>query len=369
MEKNIIYPALCYYIAMMLSVFQILPGCNGDIQKSEYSFPGFKETAEAEFEVISDELFGLNAISDITVRGSKIIVCSVSLEDGKIMHLYDKGNVGPPMHILNYGRGPKELLFASNISFSHVTGTMTFSDNLAAKQVNVNVDVLAERGLDAVDEVQWQVPRWNVHNLKLEKGNLLTYNIGYLQRDTSKVMRLEMRDRYGNILSAYNEFPVIDNDRKRFMMYTNEIIAVSPDEEKMAIASSLGGILETFSLKNGEIRNKATKYFIEPDFSIEGNRYNYDNLLDCFSDLYAEDDVIYAAYGGEVRMSENRNRPPEEQSLSYRNIAVFDWEGRALKKIRTDYRIERLCLDKGENTIYAVIKDTEGRAYIGRIRL
>ena len=66
MEKNIIYPALCYYIAMMLSVFQILPGCSGDIQKSEYSFPGFKETAEVEFEVISDELFGLNAISDIT---------------------------------------------------------------------------------------------------------------------------------------------------------------------------------------------------------------------------------------------------------------------------------------------------------------
>ena len=359
MEKNIIYPALCYYIAMMLSVFQILSGCNGDIQKSEYSFPGFKETAEAEFEVISDELFGLNAISDITVRGSKIIVCSVSLEDGKIMHLYDKGNVGPPMHILNYGRGPKELLFASNISFSHDTGTMTFSDNLAAKQVNVNIDVLAERGLDAVDEVQWQVPRWNVHNLKLEKGYLLTYNIGYLQRDTSSVERIELCDRNGNIISTYNEFPVIDDDRKRFMMYNNEIIAVSPDEEKFVITTSVGGILEIFSMRDGELKNITTKYFIEPDFSMEGNIYNYDNLIYSFSDLCATDDAIYAAYGGESDF---------KSSTGCHNIAIFDWNGNPLKLIRTGHRIERLCLDSEENTLYAMIQDSEGRSYIGRIR-
>ena len=366
MKKDTNFPIrLLRYGAVLLFV---LSGCGGD-RPGVYSLPEFKETVEEEFEVISDEIYGVKVISDMVVYGSKIIVCASNLEDGTILHIYDKESGEPLMHTLNSGRGPKELIYPGNMSFNEDSGTMVFFDIIASKRLDIDMDGLMEHGLDAVEEVYWPSRLWNLRNIALKNGSLHTYNISYLQRDTSKVMRLEMRDRYGNILSAYNEFPVIDNDRKRFMMYTNEIIAVSPDEEKMAIASSLGGILETFSLKNGEIRNKATKYFIEPDFSIEGNRYNYDNLLDCFSDLYAEDDVIYAAYGGEVRMSENRNRPPEEQSLSYRNIAVFDWEGRALKKIRTDYRIERLCLDKGENTIYAVIKDTEGRAYIGRIRL
>ena len=75
--------------------------------------------------------------------------------------------------------------------------------------------------------------------------------------------------------------------------------------------------------------------------------------------LCATDDAIYAAYGGE---SDFKSR------TGCRNIAVFDWNGNPLKLIRTGHRIERLCLDSEENTLYAMIQDSEGRSYIGRIR-
>ena len=227
----------------------------------------------------NDEIFGVNAISDIVVYGSKVIVCALNQEDGTIMHIYDKESGEPLKHTLNYGRGPKELLFLSNISFLQESGTMVFFDIIASKRLDIDVDGLMEHGLDAVEEVYWPSRLWNLRNIALENGSLHTYNISYLQRDTSSVERIELCDRNGNIISTYNEFPVIDDDRKRFMMYNNEIIAVSPDEEKFVITTSVGGILEIFSMRDGELKNITTKYFIEPDFSMEGNIYNYDNLI------------------------------------------------------------------------------------------
>ena len=69
---------------MLLASVSLLQGCGCDEQAAGYAFPEFKETVEAEFEIISNELFGLNAISDIAVHDSAVIVTAFSLEDGKI---------------------------------------------------------------------------------------------------------------------------------------------------------------------------------------------------------------------------------------------------------------------------------------------
>lgn len=94
---------------MLLASVSLLQGCGCDEQAAGYAFPEFKETVEAEFEIISNELFGLNAISDIAVHDSAVIVTAFSLEDGKILHLYDKNSGSPLMHTLNYGRVPRSF--------------------------------------------------------------------------------------------------------------------------------------------------------------------------------------------------------------------------------------------------------------------
>ncbi|HIR82885.1 MAG TPA: hypothetical protein IAC98_03750, partial [Candidatus Cryptobacteroides pullicola] len=66
---------------LLLSLVAVFPGCGGD-KPGVYSPPRFKETVEEEFEVISDEIYGVKVISDMVVYGSKIIVCASNLEDG-----------------------------------------------------------------------------------------------------------------------------------------------------------------------------------------------------------------------------------------------------------------------------------------------
>ena len=168
--------------AILLSLVAVFPGCKGD-RPGVYSPPKFKETVEEEFEIVSDEIFGVNAISDMEVYGSKVIVCALNPEDGTIMHIYDKESGEPLMHTLNYGRGPKELLFLSNISFLQESGTMVFFDIIASKRLDIDVDGLMEHGLDAVEEVYWPSRLWNLRNIALENGSLHTYNISSRKRN------------------------------------------------------------------------------------------------------------------------------------------------------------------------------------------
>ena len=241
-----------------------------------------------------------------------------------------------------------------------------FNDN--REYGNEDVDRLVEEGLDAIEEIYWPISKWGRHHIILKDGSLSFNNVSLPQKDTSDTRRLELRDTAGDLISAYDKFPAIDEEWKRDMMYINDYVAVSPDEEKFAVVTSLGGILETFSIKDGELKNIATKYFVEPDFSMTKSKvgevysvsYDYDNLVKSFGDLYVTNDAVYAVYGGD-RMFTSRTGSD--------NIAVFDWKGNPQKLIRTDYRIVTFFLDEEENTVYAVIWDSEMRPYIGRIRI
>ena len=48
---------------------------------------------------------------------------------------------------------------------------------------------------------------------------------------------------------------------------------------------------------------------------------------------------------------------------------IFDWSCRPVKRIRTDYQIDRICIDEDADVLYAVVKDSQGRSYLGRINL
>ena len=48
---------------------------------------------------------------------------------------------------------------------------------------------------------------------------------------------------------------------------------------------------------------------------------------------------------------------------------MFDWDGNPLKLMRMDYNIMRLDFDREEDALYAVVHDSEGRPFIGRILL
>ena len=339
--------------------------------RARYELPEFSSESEGVFEVLTDTLYGFSAISDIAVYEDKVIVSAVNLESGKCIHVFDKNTGNLLVSTLNSGRGPKELLYSLNCNFNQNRGIMTFYDALVAKKLWFQVDSLLNDGLSAVNEQPFIAPKWNRHIVDLEDATLYMGSESYLYRDTSKVSRMELCDGSGNVLSSWNEFPVIDDDRKRFNMYYQDRIAVSPDETHLAVATTLGGILEIFSLKDNIIRNVTTEYFIEPDFAVnENGGYSFnDNTVDSFNDIYATDNRIYAVFGVGVRLKENFAKPLDEQELIYTDIAAFDWEGTPERLIHTDYRIEKLCLNEDADMLYAIVNDIEGNAWLGRIKL
>lgn len=50
-------------------------------------------------------------------------------------------------------------------------------------------------------------------------------------------------------------------------------------------------------------------------------------------------------------------------------IDIFDWNGKPLRRIVTDYRIDHMCVDSEERNIYAILRDPEDSYYIGRVSL
>lgn len=352
-------------------LFCLLTSSCSTKHRVKYEFPEFKVMSNMKFELLTDTLFGFSAISDIAVHDNLVVMAATNLETGKCIHVFDKNNGKLLLSTLNSGRGPKELLYTLDCNFNRNDGVMTFYDALISKKLWFNVDSLFYGGLSAVKEEPYIYPQWNRHIVDLSDGVLYIGSESYLYRDTSSVNRMEYCARNGDVLSVWNEFPEIDDDRKRFIMYYQDHVTLSPDETRMAIATSLGGILEIFSLDDGIIENTATKYFIEPDFDVKENGgYSFnENTVESFNDLTSTEDKIYAVFGGRILLKENFAKPVEDRDLVNTSIAVFDWKGSPEKIIHTDYRIEKICLDEEENMLYAVVNDIEGNAWIGRISI
>ena len=68
---------------------------------------------------------------------------------------------------------------------------------------------------------------------------------------------------------------------------------------------------------------------------------------------------LYSLYTGVERTAK----------LICNNISVFDWTGTPVKKINTDYEIERFCIDENDEIVYAVVTDSLGRPFLGKFHI
>lgn len=87
------------------------------------------------------------------------------------------------------------------------------------------------------------------------------------------------------------------------------------------------------------------------------------------ADVCATDTRVYAAWGGDVALQPNERLPESERAIPVNKIDIFDWNGKPLRRIVTDYRIDHMCVDSEERNIYAILRDPEDSYYIGRVSL
>lgn len=248
---------------------------------------------------------------------------------------------------------------------------MRIYDRFKNSVLKFQLDSLIEYGPKSIsEEPMIDDASFLVKTVDFDDRHLVVRSASFLGRDTSDVVRFTLSDKDGNTVSEYDEYPYIEDDRVRWVLYASQShIDLSPGFDRIAVSSFFNGILETFSISEDGIKNISTAYFAKPDVVYTGGLDLNDNTVVGFIDLHATEDLIYTSFDGETRLKEYEAIPVEDRPLQGADIAIFDWKCKPVKRISTDYRVDRLCVDEEGGYLYAVIKDRYLRSYLGRIRL
>ena len=108
--------------------------------------------------------------------------------------------------------------------------------------------------------------------------------------------------------------------------------------------------------------------FIAPDFAIVGTNPDFSEhaIPFGFTNLTSTNEKIF------IGMVDKVVSGTGTQSLEYPHfpvLAVFDWNGRPLVRVRNSMNIECLGYDEGEGVVYAVLRNAEDARYLGKMRI
>ena len=339
------------YIAtvQVLLLLFTLAGCTGKAGGGKYSLPVYDKEMTSEFEVMTDELIGLNLI-----------------------HIYDKESGDPVLDIIDRGRGPKEYNLGRICDFDDNTGGMKIYEPEEGKVIRFQADSLLAYGLDAVSSYSLQLPTSSpvfVSEIADDGKTLVVSTTGSTESDE----RIGIWDEMWNQVSVYDEYPELDlGDREKFFAFHDISYAMSPAKDRIATGTMWGGVLEIFTIEDG-IRKTYSGYYVEPTLGLsEGgfiSPWPNENTILGFNDIFATSSRLYTVFDGKTGFLQLLEKSPSERELIYTGVSIFDWDGHALKRINTDYRIDRLYADESEGVLYALIRDQQMRSYLGRIRL
>ncbi len=364
-------------ICRILLVFLAILGfnsCNSSRDAATYSLPEFRQVREAEFEIIS-ELPGMGAVDDICVYGNYVVLACYRFSDETYIHILDKSSGRLLMNAFHRGRGPNEILWSHNGYMDSENGTIGFFDIQQDKLVYCSIDSLVQKGPSSVKSSPYDIPDDAMFILPRTDDDEIVFNSPrYVNVDSDLLApRVILRNKSGEVLATDNTYPAIGDPAVRDICNREARVAISPDGSKMAVGLAYASVLELYSLSDDSIKSEVINYYIKPDFETNGGLYPAfsDNTYQGVTDMFPTDDLLYTSYDGEVNLKKNSALSVSERALLSRNIAIFNWKGKALEKIITDYSIMRLCVseEKDGTYIYALLHDTARNPYLGKLKL
>lgn len=322
----------------------------------EYQAPGFKEEKHLDFEILSDEL--MYSPHTILGCGDKIVISGYSNSGGPTCYVYDKEGMLLKTGI-NQGRGPAETM-SGYMNVTAENGVISYHDIMLQQTLSFKLSDFLSDDVMSVEKKQLDLPGWCTFFSEMSDAReLRIISRSYLNDLELPQRTVELLDKDGHV-SSYDGSP-FENRMESYYASSQPFVAISPDGSKMAVGSSIGMVLEVFSLEDGiELTN--VRKFLDP--KITQNEYGYERLPDSvygMEYLKAYEDGIYALYDGETTYSQVRS---DRSRLMFKNIAVFDWTGTPQTLYKTDYRMRNMCLFDG--IIYAILQDVEGKCYLGK---
>ena len=344
-----------YNSILVIILLFILGGCKSD---SLYKPPKFKQKKSVSFEMLTGDL-GFNGVNDLYLYDEYIIVVAWDF-NSSYLHVYDRATGKHIKSGMHKGRGPNEILLgALNSNFDSEKGEVVMFDFGKKAIVRCNIPRFVSGTPGAIYSMNLNTKYNSAEVLPLNNGKQLwIHNCSPVCMPMYESPRFELMDDMGNVVFELDKFPYNERSWFRYNLYQFLYCAVAPSNDKFAIVSNYGVVVETYELLNDSIKEISTRYYIEPTIGNEKKFTNYDTILGV-NDVYATDSEIYSAYDGE----HYGNVPPLQY---YNNIAIFDWEGNARTLLKTNMRVLRVCYDSNTKELYAVVKDENG-CYLAKI--
>lgn len=319
----------------------------------EYILPEFDEVVEIRAEVLSEDI-GFNVIKDVLLYKNYIIVLAYDAKTGKNVHIYDKRSGKQLCSAIHTGRGPSEILgYFKNGQIDKLSGILTIYDQTQQCLLNIDIgQLLTNQQIDVEHVPLQECSAWTRRVFNLDDGfQLRISNVGFAANDTT-TKRFEITDPCGTKVGS-SDIWHIEDSKDRFYVYDADHVEFSPDRQKLVIGTSYGAILETYSIGNGKITPQFIGKFIQPSVEFATSDADFSRTILGFNDIYVSGNKIYSSYDGEA--VGNRNA-----SDVFHDIAIWSITGEAIKMVKTDKTIEKICYDDMEQVLYAIVSDIEG---------
>lgn len=331
-------------------------GCGG-----EYKPPTFKDVEEVKFSAIAYEPLW-NWASKI-IRVDDLLVVSEYQRDSveTFLHVFDTAGSKIADYI-NMGRGPNEITFPPSSLYPEGS-SIFFYDYGQKLDYELILEDHGKRASINSRYVQAEDPGSLYENFRIE-NNYLRYQAVPLKKDPAEYPRLTLEDADGNILSAIYTSPFDGEDPmvKFSLGAQGYSLALSPDKKHFVMTYGDGGVIEIFSVSDDSIKEDYLRRYFQPKFTVKGyDVLPKDDAVRGFGRPCATDSYILIPFDG--------SKYGEEEELIYSDIAVFDWKGRPVKLLKTDYSLVSITYSESEGAIYSVIRDKFRKTYIGKLKI
>lgn len=265
--------------------------------------------------------------------------------DGKLMHVYDIRTGKFKGSHINKGQGPDDMVYVGNFITDSIGVTALDLFTSAEKRFDkdwkcISVSRSYTQGMETY------APR--VIHLMPDGKRLMQV---FVQEHAPLGLMMLKDGKHGDV---YTESP-LDNDpeSEKASTYNRVNFTFSPDATKVAFASREGLIMEIFDVADLNIKPIAIKLFHPYDINTKKMgenvlvEYKEDNIKGIMT-MTATDKRIVAAYNGSTSHESNTD------------IAVWDWNGKPLRRYGFIGRIMALCLSPlASDDIYALVHKSD----------
>jgi hypothetical protein len=319
--------------------------CSKDKRNAQYfenyhQFSSFSEERYAEIQPLMYEGFNLPPIY-FTLINDKYLMFQNSVNDDIVLWIYDLNKESITQKFGRKGKGPGEFLGISSYIIKNCN-TLEIFDITLCRITYYTIDKLLS-GFSIPDSIKKVSTDFGIPFFiqKIDSNR-------YVASGRFHPYRYAILDRNLNIISTHLPVPQKLPDLANNKFYHAGII-YNDSLKRLAVGMKAYDMLQILNTDIEVIKSVHGPDHNFPDWTGKQKFYP-----EGYSPLSGNTNKIYGVYSGETPSTIN------DWIKSFgKNIHIFDWEGRPLKRIRTDYRIGNIVISESQKRLYLVYYDEE----------